>query len=101
MGKLDEAKDWGLRTLIVANGCSEVETFLKYRIPENLTIDCDQVFLQKKEDVKAVLGRGNEYMNLCAPVHIKMGAGCFDWVKYCSDDFPAEAFDGSAWTVNV
>lgn len=99
--KLEEAKRWGLRALILANKCPEVETFLQYQIPENLTIDSAQVFLAKTGDVKATLCRGMDYMGLCGPVHIKMADGCFNWVKYCCDDFPAEVFNGSLWTLEV
>merc|ERR1712227_764075 len=99
--KLEEAKLWGRRALVLASGCSEVETFLSYRVPKSNTLDSGEVFLAKKSDVRSVLCSGMEHQGLCAPVHIKMGSGSFDWVKFCCSDFPAEVFSSALWTPAV
>jgi len=96
--KLEQAHAWGLRPLVLGSGCSEVDTYFKYKIPDNLTIDGSSLFLKKKEELKSLLKRGMEFENMCAPILIKMGGGTTDINKVCGEGFPAEVFNGAAWT---
>jgi len=96
--RLGEAKDWGRRPLVLSGGCSEVDTFFKYRIPDNLTIDSGTVFLKSKSELRSLLCSAMDYQGLCAPVLIKMASGAYDWGKFCSSDFPMELFSGALWT---
>ena len=34
------------------------------------------------------------------PLHIHMGNTAFDWVSFCNDDFPADLFSGTLWTID-
>lgn len=96
--KLQEAKEWSLRPLVFSSGLSEVGVFFKYQIPDGHTIDSSQLFLMKKEDMKAALKKGMEYEGMCAPILLKLGSGSPDIIKICCDEFPAEIFDASQWS---
>merc|ERR1719253_1898562 len=96
--KLDEAKDWGKRALVLASHCPEVGTYFSYQIPDSRTIDSGTVFLKQKSEVKGVLCSAMEYQGMQSPLHIKMGGGEFSWVGFCCEEFPAEVFSGELWT---
>mmetsp|Transcript_45750 Transcript_45750/g.126949 ORF Transcript_45750/g.126949 Transcript_45750/m.126949 type:complete len:376 (+) Transcript_45750:64-1191(+) len=96
--RLEEAKEWGRRSLVLSSNCSEVETFFRYKIPEALTIDCNCVFLKNKSELKSVLCSAMDYQGLCAPVLLKLGGGTFDLANFCCEEFPADLFSFSLWT---
>lgn len=96
--KLEEAKTWKLRPLILGNRVEEVHTFLKYQIDDCRTFDSSKLFMMKKEEKKALLQMGMDSGGNCYPLYLKLGEGAPDLVKSCSEEFPAEVFDGSIWT---
>lgn len=96
--KLEEAKEWNLRPLILGSGLSEIDTFFKYKIPANLTVEGGALFLMKKEEKKAILKRAMESEGLCAPILLKLGPGDTDVKKSCGPEFPADVFASGAWT---
>merc|ERR1711988_1824648 len=73
-GKLEEAKAWNRRPLVLGSNCPEVGTYFKYKIPDNLTLDAGALFLKKKEELKTLLKRAMEYEGLCAPILLQMGS---------------------------
>eukprot|EP00441_Pelagodinium_beii_P045425 CAMPEP_0197625674 /NCGR_PEP_ID=MMETSP1338-20131121/4968_1 /TAXON_ID=43686 ORGANISM="Pelagodinium beii, Strain RCC1491" /NCGR_SAMPLE_ID=MMETSP1338 /ASSEMBLY_ACC=CAM_ASM_000754 /LENGTH=357 /DNA_ID=CAMNT_0043196131 /DNA_START=32 /DNA_END=1105 /DNA_ORIENTATION=- len=99
--KLEEAKEWKLRPLILGNHVEEVHTFLKYQIDDSRTFDSSKLFLMKKEEKRALLKLGMDSGGKCYPLYLKLGEAAPDLVKSCSDDFPAEVFDASAWTAKA
>lgn len=96
--KLEEAKAFRLRPLILASGLDEVATFMKYQIQDHLTIDVGMAEKKDKKQLRDVLCEAMDHAQMCAAVHIKIGNNDIDWKNFCCDDFPAEMFSAARWT---
>lgn len=100
--EIERAKAFRRRVLILASGCDEVvETYLKYRIPDNLTLHGKTVSPKGKDYIKNMLCDAMEHMGLCAPVHFHMADCTFDWSNLSAEIpevLPADIFSGTCWT---
>merc|ERR1712146_127397 len=101
----------GREVLVLASDCIDVEIFFSYQM--TVEIDCKELLnevLVKKTRTKEEMRRSlraklTEAMDcrslnlFCKPLHVRMANTAFDWNEACCDDFPADVFSGTLWTV--
>jgi len=107
--KLQEACCLGRQALVLSSGLREVETFLSYQLMN--VVDAkkilNEVFIEKSkskeealDDLRNTLTKAMNSSGFAKPLHIHMGNTAFDWVSFCNDDFPADLFSGTLWTID-
>lgn len=108
MERMQEARACGRMVLLLAQDVPQVETFLQYQM--SITIDAKEILgetlirkTKSKEDVLSELRtKLKSAMNshgFTMPIHIRMANTAFDWKSFCTEDFPAEVFSATLWTI--
>lgn len=106
---MDRAQKAGRMILVLASGKPQVETFFQYQT--NSAVDCkkmiaemhvqksktkDEARMEASERLKGAM----HYMGFSKPLWIRMSNSAFDWVNFCTEEFPADVFSGSLWSLD-